>query len=115
MEAVVQATLDLIAMDQAPTDRLALADKVYMVSQTPNVQLNATLPAQDSSSSINTTTARAEVTADPLYTTIAHNSNTSPTALMSGYNHIPGRSTSHEFFSNVSERCTRTTRSPRYI
>ena len=58
-----------------------------MVSQTPDVQLNATAPAQDSSSSINTT-ARAEVTADPLYTTIAHNSNTSPTAFMSGSNHM---------------------------
>ena len=49
-----------------------------MVSQIPDVQLNATVPAQDSSSSINTT-ARAEVTGDSLYTTIAHNSNTSPT------------------------------------
>ena len=86
-KAVVQTTLDLIAMGQGPPDSLALADKVSMVSQTPDVQVNATLPAQDSSSSINTT-ARAEVTADPLYTTIAHNSNTSPTALMSGSNHM---------------------------
>ncbi|CAM9536871.1 unnamed protein product [Ascophyllum nodosum] len=85
-EAVVQATLDLIAVGQRPADPLALADKVSMVSQTPDVQLNATVPAQDSSSSINTT-AR-EVTADPLYTTLAHNSNTSPTALMSGSNHM---------------------------
>ena len=85
-KAVVQATLDLIAVGQRPADPLALADKVSMVSQTPDVQLNATVPAQDSSSSINTT-AR-EVTADPLYTTLAHNSNTSPTALMSGSNHM---------------------------
>ena len=85
-EAVVQATLDLIAVGQGPADPLALAGKVSMVSQTPDVQLNATLPAQASSSTINTST-RAEVTADPLYTTIAHNSNTSPTALMSGSNH----------------------------
>ena len=58
-----------------------------MVSQAPNVQLNATVPAQDSSSSINTT-ARAEVTVNPLHTTIAHNSNISPTALMSGSNNM---------------------------
>ena len=88
-EAVVQATLDLIAVGQGSADPLAHADKVSMVSQTPDVQLNATVLAQDSSSCINTT-ARAEVTANPLYTTIAHNSNTSPTILMSGCrsNHV---------------------------
>ena len=82
-EAVIQATLDLIAMGQGPSDPLALADKVSMVSQMPDVQVNATLPAQDSSSSINTT-ARAEVTADPLYRTAAPDSNTSRIALVSG-------------------------------
>ena len=40
-----------------------------MVSQMPDVQMNATLPVQDSSSSINTTT-RAEGTANPLYRTV---------------------------------------------
>ena len=37
-EAFVQATLDLIAMGQGPSDPLALADKVSMVSQMPEVQ-----------------------------------------------------------------------------
>ena len=77
-EAIIQATLGLIAVGQGPADPLVLAEKVSMVSQTLDVQLNAAVPAQDSSSSINTT-ARAEVTADSLYTTIAGNSNTSPT------------------------------------
>ena len=86
-DAVVEATLDLIALGQGPPDPLALANKVSMVSQTPDVQLNAVVPAQDTSSSINTT-ARAEVTADPLYTALAHNSNTSPTVLMPGPNHM---------------------------
>ena len=63
-EAVIQATLDIIAMGQGPPDPVALADKVSLVSQTPDVQTNATLPVQDSSSSINTT-ACAEVTANP--------------------------------------------------
>ena len=54
-EAVIQATLDLIAVGQGPADPLALANKVSMVSQTPDLQLNATVPAQDSSSSFNTT------------------------------------------------------------
>ena len=49
-EAVIQAALDLIAMGQGSPDPVALADKVSMVSQTPDVQTNATLPAQDSSS-----------------------------------------------------------------
>ena len=44
-EAVVQATLDLIAMGQGPSDPLALADKAFMVSQTPDEQVNTTLPA----------------------------------------------------------------------
>ena len=86
-EAIVQTTLDLISMGQGPADPLALADKMSMVNQTPDVQLNAVVPAQDSSSIINTT-ARAEVTADPLYTALAHNSSTSPTALIPGPNHM---------------------------
>ena len=88
-EAVIQATLGLIAVGQGSADPLALADKLSMVSQTRDVQLNATVPTQDSSSNFNTT-ARAEVTANSLYTTIADNSNTSLTVLMSGCrpNHI---------------------------
>ena len=86
-EAVVQASLDLITMGEGSSDPLALADKVSMVSQMPEVQMNATLPAQDSSSSINTT-ARAEVTAEPLYRTAAPDSNTSRTALVSGPTHM---------------------------
>ena len=82
-EAVIQATLDLIAVGQGPADPLALANAVSMVSQTPDVQLNATVPAQDSSSSCNPT-ARAEVTEGSLYTTIADNSDSCPTVLMSG-------------------------------
>ena len=58
-----------------------------MVSQTPDVQVNATLPAQDSSSSINTT-ARAEMAANPLNRAGAYNSNTSRTALVSISNHM---------------------------
>ena len=85
-EAVIQATLDLIAMGQGPSDQLALADKVSMVSQMPDVQGIATLPAQDSRS-INTT-ARAEVTADSLYRTVAPDSNTSRIALVSGPTHM---------------------------
>ena len=46
-EAVIQAALDLIAMGQGPSDPVALADKVSMVSQMPELQMNATLPAQD--------------------------------------------------------------------
>ena len=46
-EAVVQATLDLIAMGQGPSAPLTLADKVSMVSQMPEIQMNATLPAQE--------------------------------------------------------------------
>ena len=45
-ETVIQAALDLIAMGQGPSDPAALSDKVSMVSQTPDVQTNATLPAQ---------------------------------------------------------------------
>ena len=54
-ETVIQAALDPIAMGQGPSDPAVLADKVSVVSQTPDVQTNATLPAQDSSSTINTT------------------------------------------------------------
>ena len=38
-EAVIQATLDLIAVGQGPADPLPLANAVSMVSQTPDVQL----------------------------------------------------------------------------
>ena len=86
-EAVIQATLDIIAMGQGPPDLVALADKVSMVSQMPDVQMNATLPVQDSSSSINTTT-RAEVTANPLYRTVTPDNRTSPIALVSGPTHM---------------------------
>ena len=58
-----------------------------MVSQMPEVQMNATLPAPDSSSSINTT-AHAEVTANPLYRTFARDNHTSPIALVSGPTHM---------------------------
>ena len=40
-EAVIQAALDLTAVSQGPADPLALANKVSIVSQTPDVQLNA--------------------------------------------------------------------------
>ena len=39
-EAVIHATLDLIAKGQGPSDPLALADKVFMVRQMPDVQVN---------------------------------------------------------------------------
>ena len=81
-EAVIQATLDLIAVGQGPADPLALANTVSMVSQTPDVQLNATVPAQDSSSSSFSTTARPEVKEGSFYMTIADNSNKCPTVLM---------------------------------
>ena len=42
-EAVIQAALDLIAMGQGPSDPAALADKVAIVSQMPEVQMNVTL------------------------------------------------------------------------
>ena len=89
-------------MGQGPSDPLALADKVSMVSQTPDVQVNATLPAQNSSSSINTTT-RAEVTADRLYRTLAHNSNTSRTALVSGSNHNMGQHHANSFGMSAND------------
>ena len=63
---IIQAALDLIALGKGPSGPAALSDKVSMVSQMPDVQTNATLPAQDSSSTINTT-ACAEVTTNPLY------------------------------------------------
>ena len=98
-EAVAQATLDLIAMGQGPSDPLALADKVSMVSQMPEVQVNATLPAQDSRSSINTT-ARAEVTADSLYRTAAPDSNTSRIALVSDPTHMGHHANSFRMSAN---------------
>ena len=69
-------------MGQGPSDPVALADKVSMASQMLEVQMNATLPAPDSSSSINTT-AHAKVTANPLYRTVARDNHTSPIALVS--------------------------------
>ena len=85
-EAVIQAALDLIAMDQGSSGPVALVDKVSMVSQMPDVQRNATLPAQDSSSSINTT-ACAEVTANSLYRTVTPDNHTSFIALVSSPTH----------------------------
>ena len=78
-ETVIQAALDLIAMGQGPSDPAALADKVSMVSQTPDGQTNATLTAQDSSSTINTT-ACAEVTANPLYRAVIPDNHSNPMA-----------------------------------
>ena len=78
-ETVIQAALDLIALGKGPSDPAALADKVSMVSQMPDVQTNATLPAQDSSSTINTT-ACAEVTANPLYEAITPDNHSNPMA-----------------------------------
>ena len=98
-EAVIQAALDLIAMGQGPSDPIALADKVSMVGQMPEVQMNATLPAPDSSSSINTT-ARAEVTANPLYRTVAPDNYTSPIALVSGPTHMGHHANSFRISAN---------------
>ena len=98
-EAVIQAALDLIAMGQGPSDPVALADKVSMVSQMPEVQMNATLPAQYSSSSINTT-ARAEVTANSLYRTVAPDNHTSPIALVSGPTHMVHHANSFRMSAN---------------
>ena len=88
-EAVIQAKLDIIAVDQGPADPLALANTVSMASQTPDVQPKTTLPAQDSSSSLNPT-ARTEVTEGSFSTPIADNSNICPTVPMFGCrpNHI---------------------------
>ena len=85
-EAVIQVALDLIAMGQGSPDPVALADKVSMVNQMPDVQRNATLPAQDSSSTINTT-ACAEVTANSLYRTVTPDNRTISIALVSGPTH----------------------------
>ena len=98
-EGVIQAALDLIAMVQGPSDPVALADKVSMVSQMPEVQMNATLPAPDSSSSINTT-AHAEVTANPLCRTIARDNHTSPIALVSGPTHMGHHANSFRMSAN---------------
>ena len=86
-------------MGQGPSDPVALADKVSMVNQMPEVQMNATLPAQDSSSSINTT-ARAEVTANPLYRMVAPDNHTSPIAFVSGPTHIGHHSNSFRMPAN---------------
>ena len=77
-EAVIQATLDMIAVGQGPADPSALANKEFTVSQTLDVHLDTTVPAQNSSRSLNPT-ARAEITGGSLYTTIADNGNICPT------------------------------------
>ena len=59
-----------------------------MVSQMPDVQTNATLPAQDSSSTINTT-ACAEVTANPLYEAITPDNHSNPTANVNPMARVP--------------------------
>ena len=76
-ETIIQAALDLIALGKGPSDPAALADKVSMVSQMPDVQTNVTLPAQDST--INTT-ACAERTANPLYEAITPDNHSNPMA-----------------------------------
>ena len=68
-ETVIQAALDLIAMDQGSSDPVALADKVSMVSQMPDVQRNATL------------------TANSLYRTATPDNHTSSIGLVSGPTH----------------------------
>ena len=98
-EAVIQAALDLIAMGQGPSDPVALADEVSIISQMPEVQMNASLPAPDSSSSINTT-AHAEVTANPLYRTVARDNHTSPIALVSGPTHMGHHANSFRMSAN---------------
>ena len=87
-ETVIQAALDLIAAGKGPSDPAALADKVSMVSQMPDVQTNATLPAQDSSSTINTT-ACAEVTANPLYEAITPDNHSNSTANVNPMARVP--------------------------
>ena len=98
-EAVIQAALDLIAMGQGLSDPVALANKLSMVSQMPEEQMNATLPAQDSSSSINTT-ARAEVTANPLYRTVAPDNHTSSIARISSPTHMDHHANSFRMSAN---------------
>ena len=69
-EAVIQATLDIIAVGEGPADPSTLANKVSMVSHTLDVQPNSAVPVQDSSKSLNPT-ARAEITEGSMYTAIA--------------------------------------------
>ena len=87
-ETIIQATLDLIALGKGPSDPAALSDKVSMVSQMPDVQTNATLPAQDSSSTINTT-ACAEVTTNPLYQAITPDSHSNSTVNVNPMARVP--------------------------
>ena len=77
-------TFDIIAVGQGPADPVALANAVSMVSQTLDVQPNATIPAQDGSRSLNPTARAAEVTGGSLYTAIADSGNMCPTVPMSG-------------------------------
>ena len=87
-ETIIQAALDLIALGKGPSDPAALSDKVSMVSQMPDVQTNATLPAQDSSSTINTT-ACAEVTTNPLYQVITPDSHSNSTVNVNPMARVP--------------------------
>ena len=87
-ETIIQAALDLIALGKGPSDPAALSDKVSMVSQMPDVQTNATLPAQDSSSTINTT-ACAEVTTNPLYQAITPDSHSNSTVNVNPMARVP--------------------------
>ena len=87
-ETIIQAALDLIALGKGPSDPAALSDKGSMVSQMPDVQTNATLPAQDSSSTINTT-ACAEVTANPLYQAITPDNHSNSTANVNPMARVP--------------------------
>ena len=87
-ETIIQAALDLIALGKGPSDPAALSDKVSMVSQMPDVQTKATLPAQDSSSTINTT-ACAEVTTNPLYQAITPDSHSNSTVNVNPMARVP--------------------------
>ena len=87
-ETIIQAALDLIALGKGPSDPAALSDKVSMVSQMPDVQTNATLPTQDSSSTINTT-ACAEVTTNPLYQAITPDSHSNSTVNVNPMARVP--------------------------
>ena len=77
-EAVIQGTLDIIAVGRGRADPSTLANKVFMVSHTLDVQPSTAVPAQDSSKSLNPT-ASAEITGGSLYTAIADSGNICPT------------------------------------
>ena len=73
-EAIIQATLDMIAVGQGPADPSTLANKVSMVSHMLDVQPSTAVLVQDSSRSLHPT-ARAEITGGSLYTAIADSGN----------------------------------------